>query len=92
MKDSTVIPISECLTCHYKMDRTVPAYNSGRRIPIKGDLCVCAKCATPSQFDDKLNMVPLTERDLEELKRDELESYTALRKLQIVINERNKTN
>ena len=90
MKDRIVIPESICLTCHYKMDSTSGAFEDVK--PRKGDLAVCMKCGTPSQFDEELNMVALTPQELEELRRKEPLSWGQLRKVQAAIDSFNKRN
>lgn len=90
MKDRIIIPKHECLICHYVMDSTTGAFEDG--LPNKGDLSVCDNCGTVTQFDDNLNMVPLTEEEIEELKEKWPTEYTQMRRVQKVIHQTNKQN
>lgn len=90
MKDRIIIPESKCLTCHYKMDSTSGAFED--ILPKKGDLTVCLKCGTAGQFDQDRNIIPLTSRELEEIKRTDARAYDQLRKVQMAIDSLNKEN
>ena len=43
----------------------------GSRLPQKGDLTICAYCATVYQFDEDLSFQPIPEGFLDTLKEDE---------------------
>jgi hypothetical protein len=90
MQDRIVIPDHECQTCHYRMDSTSGAFEDAQ--PRKGDLTVCLKCGTPSQFDEKLNMIPLTVEELDKIHREDRNAYLQLRKAQAAIDKMNKKN
>lgn len=90
MKDSTAIPVSECPTCHYRMDRTSAA--SGEGIPRKGDISVCFKCGAVMQFDENLKMISLGEDALLDLKMKYPKEYGELRKVQSAIGKLTKRN
>jgi hypothetical protein len=90
MKDRIVIPEIECQTCHYIIDSTSGAFEDAW--PRKGDLTVCMKCGTPSLFDENLNMIPLSPQELDEIEVTDREAFVQLRKVQAVIDKRNKKN
>lgn len=83
MEKRNVIPDTECLTCHYKMDSSTCV--GGNNKPKKDDIAVCMKCGTASKFDDKLNMVALTMGELQELKEKWPGTYIKFRAVQSVI-------
>lgn len=91
MDNVTRIPASECLTCHYKMDATQPAFDEGAT-PKKGDVSICAKCDTMTQFDEKFNMVALTPEELKELKAQYPDLWNELMRVQRYIHAKAKRN
>lgn len=61
-------------------------------LPKKGDLSVCAKCGTITQFDEKLNMVALEAHELEEIRQEDSELSAQLGKVQRAIQSTVKNN
>jgi len=80
MNDATRIPQSECPTCHYKMDATTAVFE--KATPKKGDISVCMKCGTVTQFDEKLRMVALTSKEVDEIKEKYPALYIQIRQIQ----------
>lgn len=60
--------------------------------PREGDLSICLKCGTITQFDAELKMVKVQEGVLEALKMEDPGAYLKLRLAQEQINKMNKKN
>jgi len=91
MQNATKIPVHECLTCGHKLTAAT-SVSRGKRKPEKGDFGICIECGKPSQFDENLNMKPLTQEQLLHLRRENYEIWLKISTAQAFINERNKAN
>lgn len=68
---------SKCNSCGYEFD-THSCLDNPRLTPRKGDFSICFKCTSICQFDEKLNLVRLTDEELNEFKEEDEEVYNTL--------------
>jgi len=57
---------SECKKCGYKINKHTPISDENAT-PLKGDYAVCYNCISICEFDEDLNLIPLTPEQLVEL-------------------------
>jgi hypothetical protein len=72
------------------MDSATNPFNDRR--PSKGALAVCMNCGTIGQFDERMNMVPLSREQLTEIQELYPETWHQLRIVQVAIDQMNKRN
>lgn len=80
---TTDLPVAQCHHCGYKMDACT-GIEPGTR-PSAGDLTVCASCGAFFEFNDALELVPLSDETFLELPDD---TRLQLTRARIVITER----
>lgn len=83
MKD-TGVPETHCKHCQSKLDMHTGAFENNIK-PKKNDLSVCARCGHISRFNEDLNLVPLTRKELFDLLENHHDAYMELKKVSEVI-------
>ena len=73
-----------CLKCGYQLDAATPL-TDGK--PSPGDISICFNCANAAQYGPDLNIIPLTDEQLDALIMNE-EVWTQILKAKEVIKRR----
>lgn len=80
---TTRVEKTHCKSCMKKID----AHTSieGHHKPQKGDFSICMYCGTISTFDEQLNLIAMSEEELQRLKEEDNKTYLLLKKAAVVI-------
>lgn len=78
---------SHCKKCLHVFDSHSGISGDSIRHPEQDDLTICAYCGTISIFDKDLNLVAMTQQQLDDLKNDDYENWAILQKASFVIKE-----
>lgn len=73
-----------CMSCKKEMDASTPLTADGDQ-PKKNDLTICAYCGTMSKFDEQMDIVPLPESEIEELKQRSPVTYWIMKRVSLNI-------
>jgi hypothetical protein len=72
-----------CQTCLHKIDSLSDAKNN--ESPKAGDIAICMYCGQISTIDADMNLIPMPQEELNELKVEEVEAYEILYKASMLI-------
>jgi len=81
---------THCKSCLHKIECHTAIENDDK--PTPGDYSVCLYCGKISFFDNDLNLVGMTEAQINELKESDPGSYNLLLKCVYLISNRIKAN
>jgi hypothetical protein len=87
---TTKVKETQCVSCKHKIEAATAVH--GNRTPGPGSISICAYCGMPGVYTDAMDIRPLTEVELQRIKRDEPHLYQMLMEGQRIILERNKNN
>jgi len=62
------MPVCHCLRCGYKFDSASSLEDDSK--PSPGSLSVCLKCGAVAKYGDDLTVVPMTDKEADELRAD----------------------
>ena len=79
MKDVTRTTPSNCKFCLHPVDAHTGAFENNIK-PKEGDFSVCFNCRHISKFDEHLNLISLTQKEIYDLLESDYDVYIELKK------------
>jgi hypothetical protein len=87
----TRMKLQKCPNCLYEMDCSTGLRKEDSN-PEPGSISICLKCGALCEFDQDMNLVPLTKDQLEEIKRTDPDAWRIIAASQSLIRARIKHN
>lgn len=88
--NTTLVEPTRCKTCYHKIDAVTSAGHKSK--PQKNDLSICLNCGTISSFDEHLDLVPLSDDDIDKLYAHNYQNWLTLQRASSYIKKKIKEN
>lgn len=82
----TIMNETVCRSCGHKLDANTTIKDDTS--PKKDDISICVYCGTVSKFDEKLNLVPLTNNELKDIRESDPDCYMEMQKILTSLTQR----